>query len=366
MGSSTVHKRPRVTIKDVAEECGLALSTVSNAMTNKSYVTEETRKRVQEAANRLGYRASAIARGLRLNRTSAIGVLVADAANPSVVDHLRGIDDVTTRENFSVILCNTDGSEARQLMLMQALHDRHVDGMVLISQHCRAAEIRALVCDIPFVLMHRRCSEFSDPYVGTDNRQAVEVSMQHLVGLGHRRIAFVPGPPESSTVQERLYAYREIVRQHGLHNDESLIVPSDYGVEAGRVVADAIFAMERRPTAIMASNDMNALGILEVARERGIRIPEDVSLVGADDIPFAKFSGVDLTTTRPPRRKMGVRAAEMLIRMIKGEDLAAEAHIFSTELVVRGSTAVLARPEGGQERAAGAPHRRAKLRVKTE
>ena len=126
MRSAAVLKRRRATIKDVAAECGLALSTVSNALTNKSYVTEETRKRVQEAANRLGYRASAIARGLRLNRTLAIGVLVADVANPSVVDHLRGIDDVTTRENFSVILCNTDGQETRQLMLMQTLRDRHV------------------------------------------------------------------------------------------------------------------------------------------------------------------------------------------------------------------------------------------------
>ena len=207
MGTLTVRRRRRVTIKDVAEECGLALSTVSNALTNKSCVLEETRGRVQEVAKRLGYRASAMARGLRLNRSLAIGVLVADVANPSVVDHLRGIDDVTTSENFSVILCNTDGLQSRQLMLMHTLRDRQVDGMVLISQHCRPAEIRAPIADIPFVLMHRRCSEFPDPYVGQDNRQAVEMSMHHLVGLGHRRIAFVQGPPESSTVQERLHAY---------------------------------------------------------------------------------------------------------------------------------------------------------------
>jgi len=332
-------KRTRVTIKDVAKECGLAFSTVSNALANKSIVTEETRKRVHEAAKRLGYRASALARGLRMNRTAAIGVLVADVANPSVADHLRGIDDVTTRENLSVILCNTDESEARQLMLMQVLRDRQVDGIVLISQHCRAPEIRALVSDIPFVLMHRRCHEFADPYVGTDNRQSVEVAMQHLVGLGHRRIAFVKGPKDSSTVQERLRAYREIVQRCALDSDETLVVRSDYGAEAGRIAADKIFAMKKRPTAIMASNDMNALGILELARERGVRIPEDISLVGADDIPFSRISGVDLTTTRPPRRKMGVRAAEMLIRVIEGENLGGESHIFSTELVIRRSTA---------------------------
>ncbi|MCW2242353.1 LacI family DNA-binding transcriptional regulator [Azospirillum canadense] len=337
MAGTTGNKR-RVTIKDVAEECGLALSTVSNALTNKSYVTDETRRKVQETAARLGYRASAIARGLRINRTSAIGVLVADVANPSVVDHLRGIDDVTTRENLSVVLCNTDDSEARQIMLMQTLRDRQVDGMLLLSQHCRTPAVRAQLDGVPFVLMHRRCREFPDPYVGTDNRQAVEVAMQHLIDLGHSRIAFVCGPHVSSTVQERLHAYHEIVRRSGLDTDERLVVGDDYGIEAGHKVATELFALDPRPTAVIAGNDMTALGIIEVARERGIRIPADMSLVGADDIPFAKFSGVDLTTTRPPRRKMGVRVAEMLIRLIEGEDLAAEAHIFATELVVRGST----------------------------
>lgn len=333
-----MQKRRRVTIKDVAEECGLALSTVSNALTNKSYVTEKTRGRVQEVANRLGYRASAIARGLRMNKSLAIGVLVADVANLSVIENLRGIDDVTTSEKFTVILCITDGLQARQSMLMQTLRDRQVDGMVLISQHCQPPEIRALLADVPFVLMHRRSRDFPDPYVGQDNRQAVELAIRHLVDFGHRRIAFVRGPPESTTAQERLHAYWEMVHRYGLESDRSLAIASDYGSEAGRLAAAAIFAKQPRPTAIVASNDMNALGILEVARERGIRVPEDVSLVGADDIPFAAFSGVNLTTTKPPRRKMGARAAAMLLRMIEGDDLTAEAHIFSNELIVRGST----------------------------
>lgn len=333
--------RKRVTIKDVALECGLALSTVSNALSNKSLVTKETRKRVEEAAKRLGYRASSIARGLRTNRTSAIGVLVADIANPSVADHVRGIDDVATRENLSVILCNTDDDEDRQVMLMESLRDRNVDGIILISQHCREARVRDLMDDVPFVLMHRRSSDFADPYVGTDNHQAIKSVMDHLTDLGHSRIALVEGPQDSSTVHERQAAYREIVRMKKLDDDEALIIKSDYGLEAGLQAGEHIFGMAKRPTAVIASNDMNALGFLEAARQHGVRVPEDMSLVGADDIPFAKFSGVDLTTTRPPRRKMGVCAADMLVRMIQGQDLAGEAHIFSTELVTRGSTAPL-------------------------
>ncbi|WP_316978287.1 LacI family DNA-binding transcriptional regulator [Shumkonia mesophila] len=338
-----------MTIKDVAEECGLALSTVSNALANKSNVTEEKRQLVLDAANRLGYRASTIAQGLRLNRSLAIGVVVADVVNLSVIDHLRGINDVTTSENFSVILCITDGLQTRQIKLMQTLRDRHVDGMVLISQYCQSPEIRALLADIPFVLMHRRSSDFPDPYIGNDNRHSVEVAIRHLVDLGHRRIAFVQGPPESSTAQERLHAYWEMVQRYGLERDSSLAIANDYGSEAGRVAAATIFAIQPRPTAILASNDMNAIGIMEVAQERRIRVPEDVSLVGNDDIPFAAFSGVNLTTTRPPRRKMGMQAATMLLRMIEGNDVAAQAHIFYSELIVRGSTGPAPRERGKKQ-----------------
>ncbi|WP_246704647.1 LacI family DNA-binding transcriptional regulator [Rhizobium sp. P32RR-XVIII] len=274
-----------------------------------------------------------------MNRTSAIGVLVADVANPSVADHLRGIDDVTMRENLSVILCNTDDIASRQLTLMEGMRDRNVDGMILISQRSRGEEFRSLMSDVPFVLMHRRSVEFPDPYVGTDNHQAIKVVMDHLIDLGHTRIALVEGPQDSSTVQERQRAYRAIVRLKGLDDDEALIIKSDYGLAAGREAAEHVFKMRHRPTAVIASNDMNALGFLEAAREMNVRIPEDMSLTGADDIPFAQFSGVELTTTRPPRRKMGVCAAEMLVRMIKGENLTGEAHIFSTELVIRRTTA---------------------------
>jgi LacI family transcriptional regulator len=359
-GLLAMNRKRRITIKDVAQECGLAFSTVSNALANKSIVTPETRQRVFEVAERLGYRASGLARGLRTNRTFAIGVLVADVANPSVADHLRGIDDVAIRENCNVILCNTDGIELNQIRLMQALGDRHVDGMILISQHCQSSETRRLMADMPFVLMHRRCADFEDPYIGTDNVQAIDAAIRHLVELGHRRIAMFHGPLESSTAQERIAAFRHCVQVYGLDSDETLIQGGEYSSELGYQLAGQQLDTRSAPTAILASNDVNALGVLEAAFERKLSVPADLSVIGTDDVTFAKFSRIDLTTLRPPRRKMGSDAAELLMQMIHGDPQGETTRIFPTELIVRGSTAPpaprLPRRPARPARADGADH----------
>jgi LacI family transcriptional regulator len=330
-------RNKRVTIKDVAEYCGLAPSTISNALARRHYVTPETQERVRAAADKLGYRASALARSLRLNRTLAVGVLVADVANPSVADHLRGIDQVAVEEGCSVILSNTDGSLANQERLMQTMVDRRVDGMILISQHADGEMVRSILHDVPFVLMHRRSYEYQDSYVGSDNRQTVEVAVRHLVSLGHRNIAFLHGPEESSSARERLEAFRKCVVRFGLSPDPGLIMGGDYSFEVGYECAKNLLVRPMRPTAIMASNDINALGILDAAHQLGLSVPAELSVVGSDDIAFAKFAAINLTTVRPPRREMGVRAAQVLMRLIGGT-AASETHIFPSELVVRGST----------------------------
>ncbi|MBV9111768.1 MAG: LacI family DNA-binding transcriptional regulator [Hyphomicrobiales bacterium] len=153
----------RTTIRDVAREAGVALWTVSNALTGKSYVLDETRRLVQEVADRLGYRASPTAQALRTRRTRAIGVLVADVANPSYPHFIRGIEDVAIRERCILLLCNTDGNEARQIDQMRSLIDRQVDGMVLLSPHCESPQVRKLLdAGIPFVLVQRRSARFTD------------------------------------------------------------------------------------------------------------------------------------------------------------------------------------------------------------
>jgi LacI family transcriptional regulator len=339
-----VSERKRATIRDVAEATGLALSTVSNALAGKHYVTDETRTLVQEAAERLGYRASAVARGLRMRRSFAIGVLVADVANPSSADFVRGVEDVAMAEKCSIFLCNTDGDEERQLWHMRTLLDRQVDGMVLISQHCSSPAVRAcLGGDPPFVLIQRRNFDHPDDYVGSDNVTGLSQALHHLHNLGHQRIGFVRGPADSSSALERQQTFQSHVGSLGLHDDPDLIFPGDYTFAAGVAAADHLLHLRRPPTAIFASSDMNAMGVIETAAGVGLNLPRDLSVVGLDDIALASFKSINLTTVRLRKREMGAAAAAVLMQRIRGRTGPGFEQIFPTDLVVRGSTCPPAR-----------------------
>ncbi|SEQ25786.1 transcriptional regulator, LacI family [Faunimonas pinastri] len=333
-------RKSRITIYDVARETGLAPSTVSNALAGKGHVSEKSRLLVQEAATRLGYRALPLARALRLQRSFTIGVLIADIANPAFPDFVRGVEDVVVREKCTLLLCNTDGQEASQIEQMDALGDRGVDGIVLISQHTRSPEIRQrLQAGPPFVLVQRRSAGFEDDYVGSDNAGAIEAAVRHLAGLGHSRIAFVRGPVESSTALERLDAFRQAVVGFGLDPDPQLIYPGDYSMASGYQAAMLLLNSRHPPTAIIASDDMNALGIMEAAHRLRAPIPQRLSVIGFDDITLASFGRIDLTTIHLPKRDMGRAAAELLVRRIAGDrHEPARLIMFPTQLVIRGST----------------------------
>ncbi|WP_127142994.1 LacI family DNA-binding transcriptional regulator [Pelagibacterium montanilacus] len=331
----------RITIRDVAEASGHAVSTVSNALADKRHVNEETRKHIQEIAKTLGYRPSTIARALRMQTSSTIGVLVADVANPASPEFIRGIDDVAQREGCNILLCNTDGDERRQIGQMQALLDRRVDGMILLSQHTESPEIRKLLdATGSFVLVQRRSHRFRDDYVGSDNMQGTRDSMNYLDSLGHRRIGFVTGPQQSSTAMERLEAYEQLVSELGLDADPELVFQGDYTIDSGIRAMHYFAGLSDRPTAIIASNDVNAIGLQDAAVELGLRIPEDFSLLGCDDIEIASLRRIDLTTLRLPKREMGAGAAELLIRRIRTKKTGTPREvIFPTHLTIRGSCA---------------------------
>lgn len=339
MAKSPATVRPKVSIHDVAREAGVALSTVSNALSGKNNVKESTRIKVQEAAGRLGYRVSVMARALRMQRTFTIGVLLADVANPSSPDFLRGVEDVAERESCSLLVCNTDGVLEKQVAQMRVLLDRRVDGLVLLSQYCDPPLVRELLkSGPPFVLLQRRSRHHQDDYVGADNVEGITAAVEHLVELGHRRIGFVRGPSESVTADERLEAYRDVVKRLQLDDDPALVVRGNYQMSGGYRAAKDFFAMEQRPGAILAANDMSAIGVMNAAHEVGISIPGDLSLVGLDDIELASYAPIDLTTIALQRRDMGAAAATLLMDRIRQKRKRAKQVLFPMRLVVRGST----------------------------
>lgn len=331
----------RITIRDVAAATGHAVSTVSNALAGKRHVREETRRQVREAAERLGYRPSVVARSLRMKQSSTIGVLVPDVSNPAIPEFIRGIDDVAVREGCTILLCNTDERVERQVEQMQTLLDRHVDGMILISQHCDEPEVRTLLDGkTPFVLIQRRSARFRDDYVGSDNLQGMRDSVTYLHELGHRRIALVTGPASSSTAQERLETFEATIAELGCDQDEELIYRGDYTVEAGYEAMHYFAKLKKRPTAVIASNDVCALGVQDAASELGLSMPGDISLLGCDDIALAHLRRISLSTLRLPKREMGAAAAELLMRRIQSKRPSTLREIIiPTKLVLRESCA---------------------------
>nr|WP_246206216.1 LacI family DNA-binding transcriptional regulator [Propylenella binzhouense] len=345
----------RVTIRDVAFEAGLAVSTVSNALAGKDCVREETRRKVVDIAVRLGYRPSALARSLRSGRSLTMGVLVSDVSNPALVDYVRGVDDVAVREGFTILLGNTDERIEKQVAQMKTLIDHEVDGMVLISQHTEGKEVRELLKIVPYVFIQRRSPHFVDDYVGGDNAASTRKALTYLHELGHRRIGIITGPTASSTAMERLAAYRACVDDLGFDRDEDLVVYGDYDLDAGRRGMHRLWSLPEPPTAILASNDICALGVQDAALELGVSIPDQLSLCGCDDISLAGLRQIDLTTTHMPKRRIGTAAAELLLGKIEqGPNLPPQEIIIPGDLVIRSSCAA-PRAKRRRRRAAAAP-----------
>lgn len=335
-----VSKQKNVTIKDVARETGLALSTVSNALAGKPLVKPETRAIVMDAADRLGYRVSIVARSLRGQRSFALGVLIEDVANPSSSAFVRGVEDVANAAGCTILLSDTDGNLERQVDAMRALIDRRVDGLVLISQHLEDDRVREMLRgDIPVVLLQRRDPSLDLDYVGSDNAGGLKEALNFVGGLGHSRVGFITGPLASSSARERLQAYRETAEALGFREIEGLIYRGRYSFEVGLEAANFFASLREPPTCIFASNDMNAIGLIEGLSERGLSVPKDVSVVGLDDIALARIRALNLTTIRLEKRAMGEEAARLLLRRVEDPKRPPASVILPTRLIVRGTTA---------------------------
>jgi LacI family transcriptional regulator len=313
--SSAVSARP--TILDVAAACGVSPATVSNALANKPHVKASTKALVLQKVAELGYRASTTARSLRMGRSWSVGLVLADIANPFTPDIVRGVEEGVWAQRSNLILCNTDFQSDRKMAYVRSLLDKHVEGLIFLSQTFTAQEIQSLNLDtMPIVTINRICEALLSDHVGLDNASGVRMAMDYLAGLGHRRISFVKGLTESSSAKDRYAAYLEAVRQHGLDSDPALVEQGDYSMELGSIAVRQMIASGARPTAVFACNDLMAIGVLGAMRELGLAVPEDMSVVGFDDIYLSNHPLVNLTTVHHPKRESGAAAARLLLRRI--------------------------------------------------
>jgi len=343
MATPNVRPAAPVTLRDVARVAGVHPATVSRALNEetRSLLNEETARRVLQAAEKLGYRPNPIARGLKTNRSYTIGVLIPDLTNPLFPPILRGIEDRLEQAGYTALVANTDNDPERELFDCQAMRARQVDGIIAATarrDHRLLDEVMAAGLDL--VLVNRRLDESPISSATPDDREGIRLAVQHLVELGHKRIAHLAGPLDYSTGRDRHDGFIDEMRAAGLDPDPNLILVGEAFNEAeGARLCEALLAEGHELTAIAAANDLLALGCYDVFAERGVDCPGDISVVGFNDMPFAARFSPPLTTVHIPHYDIGVASAELMLEELGNGDGERPRHRrLQPHLVVRGST----------------------------
>lgn len=328
------------TLKDVAERAGVDVSTASRVINGNSFrVRENTRQRVLVAARELGYQPNALARSLRVGRSNMFALLVPDITNPFFAELSKGAEDATSSYGYSLILCNTEDRADTEEEYVRALRERQIDGFLMATGGASDSSVQRLVeAKCPFVLVNRRMQGVKAGYVIANDTTGAKQAVSHLINLGHRRIAHITGMKTADTARKRREAYIATMKARGLATEAAgLMVEGDFTYKGGQEAMAQLLDLPSPPTAVFASNDVMALGAMATIRCRNLHVPEDIAVVGFNDIVLAKLSHPSLTTVRTPIFEMGALAAQMLVKLVKGEDINPTGIILRTELVIRGS-----------------------------
>jgi LacI family transcriptional regulator, repressor for deo operon, udp, cdd, tsx, nupC, and nupG len=330
-------------IADVARLAGVSVATVSRALSNPDVVSQEARQRVLDAVKAVGYTPNAAARNLRVRRTMMVLVVVPDIANPFFAEVLRGIDAMLSKHGYGLMIANLDNSPAKEPRYVDLAHAGQFDGILLLCGHIPGDAQRTMASvGVPIVAACERIPEAVFPQVEVNNRAAAAEAVNHLITLGHRRIAYISGPRSNILDQERRAGYADALANAGLTLEPALELDGDFTFRSGATAAASLLsrAPSARPTAVFAANDEMAIGFLKAMHAGGSRIPQDISVVGFDAVEYADYCEPTLTTICQPRNEIGARAAELLVEAMMGKPDAGNIRIrLDTQLWIRESTA---------------------------
>lgn len=323
---------------DVAREASVSLMTVSRVVNGKGEVSAETRQRVLAVVERLGYRPSGIARGLATQRTGTLGLVVPDVANPFFADVARGVEHTAYAEGYNVFLCNTEEDPQRELAVLWSLEEKRVDGVVLCSSRLDDADLETALEAFPAAVLVNRELEGSDvaTVILADDQAAFEAT-NHLLRLGRRAVGFLAGPSNSFSGRLRAGGYRRALSAGRIFPAPAWIRQCPPTVQGGQVAAAALLSAVPDLTALLCFNDLVAVGALQACAEAGREVPDDIAVVGHDDIPLSALVTPPLTTCRVPRFELGAQAVGALLRQIEGKGDRPEAKVLRPRLVVRSS-----------------------------
>ena len=333
---------PVATIRHVARHAGVSVATVSYVINETRYVSPELRQRVLEAIAALNSHPNRLARALSRKAMPLLAFVVPDTSNPFWSCAVRAAQHVADQHGYMTIVCSTDGLLQREVGFLQSLSG-WISGVILHPYRVTAEHLRSYMAeDVAVVLLGDFLVPEQQPsrwdYVRGDNEGAAVQAVEHIIGLGHRSIAFIQGPPDTPSGTRRLAGFRRAHELAGLLVDENLLIPGDYTRMAGRAGLARLLSLPNPPTAVFCANDLMALGVLEAAQQRGCCIPSDLSVVGFDDVEEAQWSLPGLTTIHQPPDRLGAAATELLIERLQGRT---EPRCVWSErsLVIRGSTA---------------------------
>jgi DNA-binding LacI/PurR family transcriptional regulator len=349
-----VLKKKQTTLSDIAMTVGVAPMTVSRVLNQNGYVSEDVRNRVLSVVKKMNYRRNGLARSLKRQRTDTIGLVLGDISNPYSTELARAVREAATAKNYNLFICISEHSAQEDIAAFESLTSHSVDGLIVATRANDSGDeyLKSIVeNNVPVVAIGRDFYHEQIDYISADNLHGGFEATQHLIDLGHRRIGFIGATLENEAKLKRLQGYLNALEKHGTEIDERLVtgrreartgVPGYSTEKIGYEGMKRLLSLPNRPTAIFARNDFTAIGAMTAVKEAGLRIPQDVAIIGFDDIPLAVHMSPSLSTVRQPMRLQGQIAAELLLRRIEsGVDLAREEKVLNCELIIRESTVSL-------------------------
>jgi LacI family transcriptional regulator len=328
------------TIKDVARTAGVSITTVSHVLNETRFVSDELRCRVLAAMEELDYRPNILARSLRRGETKTIGLVVPDNSNPFFAEMARTVEDLGFAAGYSVILCNSDDNLAKEAAYIEVLIAKQVDGVLFIASGSSQEHLSELRhAGVPYVVVDREVDGSLADVVLVNNELGGYTATQHLIALDHRRIACIAGPSQLTPSADRVLGYRHALADFQIPQDEALVVSGDFRARGGEAALHQLLTLHPPPTAIFACNDLMAIGVLRAARNAGLRVPGDLSVVGFDDIPLATAVSPALTTVAQPITELAEHSVKLLVARMqnRNDELQTQRIVLDPYLVVRDS-----------------------------
>jgi LacI family transcriptional regulator len=326
-------------MKDVARLAGVSTSTVSHVINNNRFVSEQVREKVEQAIRELNYAPSALARSLKINQTRTIGMLLTASSNPFYSEVVRGVENSCYERGYSLILCNTEGDEERMNRSLETLMQKRVDGLLMMctETHLPSAEILNRYPSVPMVMMDWAPFEGRGDIIQDNALLGGELATQHLIDRGYTRIACIAGPQDKTPARLRLEGFHKAMTNSGLPVLPGYVVDGDFEFQGGFNAMNQLLTLELLPEAVFTSNDAMAVGVYHALFQAGLRVPQDIAVMGYDNIELARYLTPPLSTIHQPKDELGELAIDTLIHRMSDPEASQQTLVLTPELVERGS-----------------------------